>query len=269
MKNLDTSENLKRVKNKYIKPFKYIFSLLVILSISLIMISFIYTLQLIFIVAALLLIIAFIVLFIGYFYAEEKAITTSLFPEIITNISTHKGDSITYLAYPKELALMFKESGLFSINAFSRVRYAIKKENPPFTLLNLSIIMSTGSASREIFKGGLIKLSHQKDYHALINQEPGYLEDVSYQESRLEKAETIYIEESKEVFLDDFEPYLRLMRTLKENYDANHVRASITPNALYIAFDSKKLPMKLYSFKERRINEIYDNFKELIDLVSL
>ena len=265
----DENKSFKQAKRSYIKPFKYIFTLLFGLALISLLIGFHYQFQTSFVVALFFLLIAFIVLLIGHFYALDKAVITALFPKLIEKINLYNSHSLIYLAYPKELSLVFKDSGLFSLNTFSRVRYAIEnEENPSITLLNLSIIMSTGSASREIFKGGLIKILHQKDFHALVNQAPGFLEDVHYEESSLQKSEMIYIEEGKEVFLDELEPYLKLMHSLKERYHAQDVRLSITPKALYIAFKSKKLPTKLRTFKEPQLNEIYDSFKQILHILS-
>lgn len=206
---------------------------------------------------------------INTLYIRERISVTSLFPEIIAQHKQFNEMTYEYIPYAKEYKNLFKESGLFTRNAFARIRYAIKgttNDGDAFIVLNLSLIVSSGSASSEIFRGILYQITKKTETNIQIKTRyrPS-LKGVKFEKIAEESPFKIYQEvgATNETLMKQ---YFHKIKQLHQDLNAKHTYFSTTEEALYFAFTSPSIPYKIKTVNEAEINKILSLFKTYLEL---
>lgn len=214
-------------------------------------------------------VIAFLV---NQYYVREKVSVQELFPEIVKSINLSDERNIEYQAYPKEDRKFFQEGGLFTRNAFAKVRYRMDgktEEGIPFTLMNLSLIVSTGSASHEVFRGIYIYIPKDAGgYYQIKTRYRPSIKGAKFEKIGEEGPFTIYREE--ETVLDDtlLKARLQNITSLHQQLEAKHSYFGSTNDALHFAFTEKAIPYKLQTAEEDEINAVRARFKLYLSVIE-
>ena len=210
-----------------------------------------------------------IIQIINTFYIRERISITALFPEMIAQHKQFNEIAYEYIPYAKEYKNLFKESGLFTRNAFARVRYAIKgttNDGDAFILLNLSLIVSSGSASTEIFRGILYQITKKNEANMQIKTRyRPTLKGVKFEKTNEEAPFKIY-QEVGNTNETNSKQYFHKIKQLHHQLNAKHTYFSTTEDAHYFAFTAPSIPYKMRTVNETEVNKVLDTFKTYLEL---
>ncbi len=215
-----------------------------------------------------LILIGLVIFLINRRYVRGKVSVETLFRALIED--SHQENTRRYHAYPKAFNHVHKEGGLFNRHAFARVRYAIEgttDDGTPFTLMNLSLIVSTGSASSEIFRGIYLTLPYDAAtrFQIKTRYRPS-LKGVKFEKVGESTPFKLYQDVETEDPQTSLNAWLLEAKNLHKDLKAKHSYLGFNGNALHYAFSSKAVPYKLTTGRPEELRKIYQTLSDYLAL---
>ena len=271
----EMKHTFRRYQKQAARPFKYGFLFVVIIGVFM-QLSSIYNwididLLMGLIFSSGLILIGLIGLTVNHFYVRQKISVDTLFKEISESLHDLDERKIDYQAYPKHLKKVYREGGLFTRNAFAKIRYAFigkTRDGTPFHLMNVSLIVSTGSASSEIFKGMylIIEQENQELLQIKTRYRPS-MKGIRFDRIREdEEGFKLYYESNRTVDEMALKHWHFKVSKLHKDLNAKHSYFGLSENSIHYAFSQSDIPYKLKTADEAEIRSIVEQFKTYLEI---